>query len=155
MCHRADNPTRTLLAVPDRPCYAAPSHTVSAPEGPDEATAYKCAYKAGIRQGPLLGQKGPLTCTFMVVLTHLCLNVAPTPVRRTEEIEAPESSRYVAPPGPRRTRMTAELQAEVVARYQSGETSREVAEACGIAKSTVLRILKDADVKVRPRGVRY
>jgi hypothetical protein len=43
----------------------------------------------------------------------------------------------------------------VVARYQRGETSREVAEACSIAKSTVLGILKAEGVEVRPRGVRY
>ena len=57
---------------------------------------------------------------------------------------------YAAPSGPRRTRVTPELRTEVVARYQRGKTSREVAEACSLAKSTVLTILKLEGVEVRP-----
>jgi hypothetical protein len=66
-----------------------------------------------------------------------------------------ELSRYSAPPGPRRARITTELRAEVVARYQRGETSRQVSGTCGIAKSTVLAILKSEGIAVRPRGSRY
>jgi hypothetical protein len=47
------------------------------------------------------------------------------------------------------------MRAEVVARYQRGETSREVGEGCHIAKSTVLKILRSEGVDVRPWGVRY
>jgi hypothetical protein len=42
-----------------------------------------------------------------------------------------------------------------VALYERGESSREVAEGCGVAKSTVLKILRDEGVEVRPWGVRY
>lgn len=51
--------------------------------------------------------------------------------------------------------MTEELRGKVITRYQSGESSLEVAEGLGIAKSTVLRILKKARAEVRPHGVRY
>jgi hypothetical protein len=60
---------------------------------------------------------GPLT---WVALSGLCLNVAPTSVEMAAEVEAPESSRYVAPAGPRRIRVTPALRAEVVAMYGRG-----------------------------------
>jgi hypothetical protein len=91
----------------------------------------------------------------MVVLSGLCLNVARTSVEVDDGVESRESSRYAAPPGPRRIRVTAGLRAEIVAHYRCGCTSRQVAERCGIAKSTVLRILWLEGVHVRPSGVRY
>jgi hypothetical protein len=72
-----------------------------------------------------------------------------------DDLETPESSRYAAPEGPRKARITTALRADVVARYQRGESSREVAEGCRIAKCTVLKILLSEDVDVRPWGVRY
>lgn len=59
---------------------------------------------------------------------------------------------YIEPPGSRRARVTPLLRVEVADRYQRGETSREVAAACGVSKATALRILKIADVDVRPQG---
>lgn len=67
---------------------------------------------------------------------------------------APRSNRY-ASPSPRRTGVTNRLREDVVGRYRRGETSREVAEGLGIAKTTVLRVLTEAGVEVRPQGVRY
>ncbi|MBN7290531.1 helix-turn-helix domain-containing protein [Mycobacteroides abscessus subsp. abscessus] len=43
----------------------------------------------------------------------------------------------------------------MVAAYESGQTSREVAETFAIGRTTVLKILKAAGVAVRPRGRRY
>ena len=85
----------------------------------------------------------------LVVLSELSLNVAQIPIDLIDEIEAPESSRFVAPPGPRKTRVTTAIRVRVVAEYERGHTSRQV------AKSTVLRILTLEGVEVRPRGVHY
>jgi DNA-directed RNA polymerase specialized sigma24 family protein len=51
--------------------------------------------------------------------------------------------------------VTSALRAEVVDRYARGESSAEVADSCGIAKSTVLKILRVQGVEVRPWGKRY
>ena len=52
-----------------------------------------------------------------------------------------------------RRRITQPLRDEVVRRYVSeNQTALEIAEECGIGKSTVLRILKTADVTVRRQG---
>jgi hypothetical protein len=83
------------------------------------------------------------------------LNPVPYPIKQGQDVEVVESSRYAAPPGPRRVRITPEIRAEVVSRYQGGESSRQVAEAFGIAKSTVLNILRSESADVRPQGVRY
>jgi hypothetical protein len=56
----------------------------------------------------------------LVALSYLYLNPAPHLVCMGEKAEATESSRYAPPPGPRRTRVTAALKAEVVDRYQGG-----------------------------------
>ena len=47
------------------------------------------------------------------------------------------------------------MRAAVVERYGQGATTREVAAGCGLSKATVLRILHNAGVEVRPQGVRY
>jgi hypothetical protein len=47
------------------------------------------------------------------------------------------------------------LRAEVIDRYARGESSADVADSCGIAKSTVLKILKAEGVEIRPWGKRY
>jgi len=43
----------------------------------------------------------------------------------------------------------------VVEAYESGQTSREVAEMFTIGRTTVLKILKAAGVTVRPQGQKY
>jgi len=58
-----------------------------------------------------------------------------------------------APEG-QRTRVTMKLRDSVVGAYTSGLSAAEVAESTGIAKSTVLRILRASDVAIRPRGRR-
>jgi len=64
------------------------------------------------------------------------------------------SARLVSPPRQRR-RLTARLRAAVVEAYEAGQTSRQVAEELGLGRSTVLGILKDAGVAVRPQGQKY
>ena len=76
-------------------------------------------------------------------------------VEQVEDVPAPELSRYAVPEGPRRSRVTTALRVDVVVRYQRGESSREVAATCGIAKSTVLKILRSEGIEVRSWGVRY
>ncbi|WP_435527177.1 helix-turn-helix domain-containing protein [Microbacterium aurantiacum] len=46
-------------------------------------------------------------------------------------------------------RLNAEQQAAAVTRYSNGETSTALAEEYGVAKSTILRILREARVVVR------
>ncbi|QLL08645.1 helix-turn-helix domain-containing protein [Mycobacterium vicinigordonae] len=58
---------------------------------------------------------------------------------------------FVSPPR-QRQRITDRLRAEVVAAYEFGQTSRQVAETFAIGRSTVLKILKAAGVMVRPQG---
>ncbi|WP_156765399.1 helix-turn-helix domain-containing protein [Mycobacterium sp. 1245852.3] len=64
------------------------------------------------------------------------------------------ASRFVSPPR-RRQRITAQLRAEVVAAYESGQTSRQVADEFALGRTTVLKILKAAGVTVRPQGRKY
>ncbi|WP_425564331.1 helix-turn-helix domain-containing protein [Nostocoides veronense] len=40
----------------------------------------------------------------------------------------------------------------IVQLYQSGQTSLEVAEEVGVAKSTVLRVLHERGIPIRPWG---
>lgn len=54
-----------------------------------------------------------------------------------------------------RSRITPQLTDEVVRRYQSGETSKQVAESCGLGKSTVLKLLRTRGAEVRPIDVKY
>jgi FixJ family two-component response regulator len=68
----------------------------------------------------------------------------------------PDSDDQPALTGPRRrTRMTPQLRAEVVRRYQAGEPSRVVAEDLGIAKATVLKLLRSEGVPLKSVGARY
>jgi DNA invertase Pin-like site-specific DNA recombinase len=60
------------------------------------------------------------------------------------------SPSFVSPPRLRR-RITARLRAGVVEAYESGQTSRQVAEELALGRTTVLKILKEADVTVRPQ----
>ena len=55
----------------------------------------------------------------------------------------------------RRTRVTDRLEQRIVELYATGWSSRLVANELGVAKATVLRVLKAAGVGVRPRVARY
>jgi len=56
---------------------------------------------------------------------------------------------------PTRVRVTNELRRQVTARYQAGAVSAQTcADEFDISKGTVLRILKEAGVAVRPQGRR-
>lgn len=83
---------------------------------------------------------------FLVVLASLKLNI---PVTR------PAPSTLPRVPVPVRRRVGQWDRDEIVRLYESGLSSRAVAQRVGIAKSSVLRILKEAGVEMRPRGVRY
>lgn len=65
-----------------------------------------------------------------------------------------EAPSFVSPPRVRR-RITDRLRADVVAAYESGQTSRRVAEELELGRTTVLKILKAASVTVRPQGPKY
>jgi transposase len=70
----------------------------------------------------------------------------------TDEVdEALEPARFVA----QRRRITHSLRARVVEHYARGMTSRQVASTLGLGRTTVLEILKAADVAVRPQGRKY
>ncbi|PZE75331.1 helix-turn-helix domain-containing protein [Curtobacterium sp. MCBD17_019] len=53
---------------------------------------------------------------------------------------------------PTRSRVTRKQQDEIVALYESGLSTRAVAERVGVAKTTVLRVLGISGVASRPRG---
>jgi DNA invertase Pin-like site-specific DNA recombinase len=83
----------------------------------------------------------------VVVLASLNLN---TQFLRPAPTDRSPASRSVN----RKRRITQRDRDEVVRLYTSGQTALEVAEALGIGKTTVLTILKQAGVEVRPRGCR-
>lgn len=64
------------------------------------------------------------------------------------------SSGFISPIRQRR-RITASLRDAVVVAYESGQTSRQVAEELELGRTTVLKILKAAGVMVRPQGRKY
>jgi DNA invertase Pin-like site-specific DNA recombinase len=67
---------------------------------------------------------------------------------------AGQEAAFASPPRVRR-RITAQLRADVVAAYESGKTSRQVAEELELGRTTVLKILKAVGVIVRPQGRKY
>jgi hypothetical protein len=54
-----------------------------------------------------------------------------------------------------RRRITASTRAEVVEHYGAGMSCRRVADTLGLGRTTVLTILKDAGVDIRPQGQKY
>lgn len=50
-------------------------------------------------------------------------------------------------------RLKPAIVAEIVARYQAGETSTAVAAAYGLSKGSVIRLLRDAGVPIRRQGL--
>ena len=89
----------------------------------------------------------------MVALGQFSPNTLLTSVQ-DDVSEVDRHSSFVSPPR-QRQRITARLRAEVVGAYESGQTSREVAETFAIGRTTVLKILKAAGVMVRPQGRKY
>ena len=60
-----------------------------------------------------------------------------------------QTSRSDAVPHRKWKRLSPEARASVVARYSAGETSTALAKEHGVAKSTILGILREANVVVR------
>lgn len=56
--------------------------------------------------------------------------------------------------GTQRQRVTKQKQREVVEKYEIGMSTREIARDLALAKTTVLRVLQQAGIKMRPRGGR-
>jgi DNA-binding CsgD family transcriptional regulator len=89
-----------------------------------------------------------------VDLDHLCSNKStPVTADRIGQILAAAKDKTPVAQTIRRTRPWTRLspasQAELVRRYSSGETSTALAEELKVAKSTVLRILRENSVVVR------
>lgn len=95
-----------------------------------------------------------MTRSSPVDVVYLCSNKSTTSVTAAElqRISAAigHSERDLQPRVKRGwNRLSAEQQAAVVTRYSSGVTSTALAEDYGVAKSTILRILREARVVVR------
>ena len=63
-----------------------------------------------------------------------------------------EPSRFANPRRYLRTRVTASLARDVTARYEHGESMRNIALTLGMGKATVLKILHAAEVSIKPAG---
>ena len=87
----------------------------------------------------------------MVALSPLSPNRSLTDPKNDVD-ETHGSSRFVSPLGQRR-RITARLRAVVAEAYESGQSSRQVAEEM-LGRTTALKILKAAGVTIRPQGRR-
>jgi FixJ family two-component response regulator len=101
--------------------------------------------------GPRRVLRGPFC---LVALERVCSNtVAKRKVQDdTDEVDdALERAENV----PQRCRITQSLRTQVVHHYARGMTSRQVARTLGIGRTTVLTILKAADVALRPQGRKY
>ena len=89
--------------------------------------------------------------TYVVVLERAWSNLSVQ-----SAMPPPDQSDKTISAGPGwRTRVTPQLRAEVVRRYQAGESSRIVAEELGIGKATVLKLLRLEGVQLKPVGARY
>lgn len=135
------------LPVPDKPAAAVKALEIA---GGHETTAYVGSLAAWAGARGAWAMMGRLVA---VALRALKLN----PVLSSEPSEeaARPMQRFRPPPGQRRTRVTARLRAEMIERYQAGETSRMVAEGTGTSKATVLKILREAGVELRPTGAHH
>ncbi|MBF4561167.1 helix-turn-helix domain-containing protein [Microbacterium sp. VKM Ac-2870] len=90
----------------------------------------------------------------MVDIVYLCSNKSTASVTAAQirEISSSEGGyERMSRPRVKRgwNRLNADQQAAVVTRYSNGETSTALAEEYGVAKSTILRILREARVVVR------
>lgn len=61
----------------------------------------------------------------------------------------------VQSPPPQRQRISGHMRGEVVKQYKASMSTRWIAGHLGIGRTTVLKILKEKGVKMRPRGRRY
>ena len=91
---------------------------------------------------------------FSVGLIDLCSTYSATPITAAELREISGASRDDVQPQEPKTRrpwnrLSEESRAQVITRYQSGETSSVLAEEHGVAKSTILGILRTNSVVVR------
>jgi DNA invertase Pin-like site-specific DNA recombinase len=93
----------------------------------------------------------PLRPFSLVALERVCSNTLLTLAQ--DDAHVIERPSFVSPPRQRR-RITAQLRTAVVEAYESGKTSRQVAEEWALGRATVLKILKAAGVTVRPQGRR-
>jgi DNA invertase Pin-like site-specific DNA recombinase len=75
--------------------------------------------------------------------------------KRQNEISVTDVTGMASSPASQRQRITARLRAEVIEHYDQGMSSRRVAATLGLGRTTVLKILKTAEVEVRPRGRKY
>jgi transposase-like protein len=88
----------------------------------------------------------------MVGLGDLCSYNSPTPVttdRMRQLLTAFETGDMSEPKKSKRTRLTPTDQQAVMHRHSNGETSTALAEDIKVAKSTILRILRENSVVVR------
>jgi len=98
--------------------------------------------------GPRRVLRGPFC---LVALEHVCSNTLLTLAQ--DDAHVIERPSFASPPRQRR-RITAQLRTAVVEAYESGKTSRQVAEEWALGRTTVLKILKAAGVTVRTQGRR-
>lgn len=92
--------------------------------------------------------------THSVDIVYLCSNKSTTSVTAAQLLEISasvrDSLREFQPRAKRGwNRLNTDQQSAVVTRYSNGETSTTLAEEYGVAKSTILRILREARVLVR------
>lgn len=105
----------------------------------------------GNEQGPACGE--PLFVP--VDLVYLCstnsLTGVDTAALRRIRRDSADARTFREPPTARRkwTKLSDEARAEVVSRYEAGETSTALAAAYGVAKSTILGVLRANSVVVR------
>lgn len=62
---------------------------------------------------------------------------------------------HAVSPVQRRRRITARVRAEAIEHYERRMGSRRVAATLGLGRTTVLEILKAADLEIRPHGRKY
>jgi hypothetical protein len=102
----------------------------------------------GHENGPGSDLRGPF---HLIVLEHFWSNTLLTLAQ--DDAHVIERPSFVSPPRQRR-QITAQLRTAVVEAYESGKTSRQIAEEWALGRTTVLKILKAAGVTARPQGRR-
>ncbi|WP_374222384.1 helix-turn-helix domain-containing protein [Rhodococcus sp. KRD162] len=102
---------------------------------------------------------GHMSWVFLLVaLEQLNLSEYSDLAHRSTVNARPDASTFIDTDDQRprtRTRMTERLKDRVVELYETGSTSRMVAEELGIGKATVLKVLREREATVRPWGGRY
>lgn len=85
----------------------------------------------------------------LVALSQLTINPGVKSGPRADRLRAPQPAMSA------HRRITRSTKDQVVRLYERGIDSLNVAKQVGVAKSTVLRVLHERGVNVRPRGVKY